>query len=213
MSQNGRHVPQDLQQHRRTRAIVAVGAVVLLAALGGAWIASRADGGDPTVAVSPTPSPSTPTSPSPAGSSSTSPSPSETSSSVAPAALEDGEHFLRATRVLTAGATPRLRFDEAVFSTGDEAFEYAQENDIELQNDYYIENASPKVAMMPLAADAVVSYIPQGTCCELQPGSVDGLVASVNATAMTDYPDPATTWWWATVEEGEITSLVQQYLP
>lgn len=212
MSQNGRHVPQDLQQHRRTRAIVAVGAVVLLAALGGAWVASRADGGDPTVAVSPSASPST-TSSTPSGSSSASPSPSQSSSSAAPAALEDGEHFLRVTRVLPAGATPRLRFDEAVFYTGDEAFEYAQENGIELQNDYYIENASPKVATMPVDADAVVSYIPQGTCCELQPGSVDGFAASVNGTAMTDYPDPATTWWWATVEDGEITSLVQQYLP
>ena len=212
MSQNGRHVPQDLQQHRRTRAIVAVGAVVLLAALGGAWVASRADGGDPTVAVSPTTSPGTATT-SPSGSPSPSPSPSESSSSAAPAALEDGEHFLRATRVLPSGATPRLRFDEAVFYTGDEAFEYAEENGIELQNDYYIENASPKVTTMPFAAGAVISYIPQGTCCELQPGSVDGFVASVNGTAMTDYPDPATTWWWATVEDGEITSLVQQYLP
>ena len=211
MSQNGRHVPQDLQQHRRTRAIVAVGAVVLLAALGGAWVATRADGGDPTVAVSPSTSPSATTSPSPSESASA--SPTQTSSSAAPAALEDGEHFLRAARMLGSGATPRLRFDEAVFYTGDEAFEYAEENGIELQNDYYIENASPTVATMPLAADVVISYIPQGTCCELQPGSVDGFVASVNGTAMTDYPDPATTWWWATVEDGEITSLVQQYLP
>ena len=210
MSQNGRHVPQDLQ-HRRTRAIVAVGAVVLLAGLGGAWVASRADGGDPTVAVSPSTSPSATTSPSPSESASA--SPKQGSSSAAPAALEDGEHFLRVARMLGSDATPRLRFDEAVFYTGDEAFEYAEENGIELQNDYYIENASPKVATMPLAADAVISYIPQGTCCELQPGSVEGFVASVNATAMTDYPDPATTWWWATVEDGEITSLVQQYLP
>ena len=89
MSQNGRHVPQDLQQHRRTRAIVAVGAVVLLAALGGAWVSSRSDGGDPTVGASPTTSPSSTTSPSPTGSAS--PSASESSPTAAPAALEDGE--------------------------------------------------------------------------------------------------------------------------
>ena len=179
------------QHHRRNRTIVAVGAVVLRRRAGRRLVASRADGGDPTVAVSPTPSPSTPTSPSPAGSSSTSPSPSETSSSVAPAALEDGEHFVAATRRAHGGRDPASAFDEAIFYTGDEAFEYAQENDIELRERLLIiENASRRwrrCRSPPTRSSPTSRRAPAASSSR---DSVDALAASVNGDRDDRLPRP-----------------------
>ncbi|MEX2252784.1 MAG: hypothetical protein WD649_01395 [Thermoleophilaceae bacterium] len=212
MSHNGRHVPAAARGSRRNRTIVLIVAIGLVA-FGGGYLIARATGGeDPTVEASVTPSP-TP-SPTPEPTESESPEPSDEPPATD---LEDGEHYIQATAAEANGDGDGdgddLTFDLASFYTGEEAFEYAEEHDIALENEYLIVNDNPKLRTLPLASDASIEYIPSGTCCELQQGNVDAFVESVNGTNQMDYPDPSITWWWATIEDGVITGLVQQYLP
>jgi hypothetical protein len=200
MSHNGKHVPPHERTGRRNRTIAIVAAFVLVAFAGGFLLASDLGEGDPTVG---------PTTTTPAGSSATAPT------SAAPSgAVGDGEHFVQPTSVARfEGGTAELAFNLATFLTGAEAQAYAEEEGIELEQDYLIVDDGPEVLRTPLAVDVAIEYIPEGTCCEPQPGTLDAFDASVNRTQQTDYPDPATTWWWATVEDGAVTRLVQQYLP
>lgn len=208
MSSNGKHVPPRERHQRRARTILIVIVAVAVTFGAGFILARTFEANDPTVANAPTSPPASPTG---AGNPSVSETPAPPASE---AELEDGQHFIQATAVasLEDGST-ELTFDLGIFYEGAEAFEFAEENDIELQNDYYIDNDNPKLRTMPIDADAAIEYIPSGTCCELQPGDLDAFAESVNGSDQTDYPDPATTWWWATVSDGVITGLVQQYLP
>jgi hypothetical protein len=186
-----------------------------LVAFGGGFLLANTLGGNDEATVSPTPSASVTTSPSVTPSPSSSPSDSPTPSvTTDPDILEDGQHFVMVTDAGGGEDGPYVvRFDLAYFYTGADAYEYAADHDIEMQNEYLIVNQNPRLRWMPLADDVDVQYIPEGTCCKLRRGSADGFVAAATDLAMTDYPDMGTTWWWFTVEDGEIVSIVQQYLP
>lgn len=202
MSHNGKHVPPHERTGRRNRTIAIVAAFVLVAFAGGYLLASDLGGGDPTVE---------PTTTTPGGSSAAAPT-----SATPSGAVGDGEHFVQPTSVSEGGSDAAfdadLTFDLATFYTGAEAQAHAEEEGIELEHDYYIDDDGAGVLTMPLAVDVAIEYIPEGTCCELQRGNLDAFAASVNGTEQTDYPDPATAWWWATVQDGAVTRLVQQYL-
>lgn len=208
MGDPGRHAARSDGSNRRW-LYIGLAALGIAAFLGGYLVAISGDDestADPspttTASLSPT---STPTgAPTSTG--------STTSSATQAPVLEDGLHFVQPTS-MTQGGTYQLTFDLGYFYTGAEAFEYAEDNGIELVNDYVIVNDNPKLRTMAFAPDAAVAYIPVGTCCELANGNLDALAESVNGTNPTDYPDPGTTWWFITVEDGQVQEIVQQYLP
>lgn len=216
MSSNGQHTnPRDETRGRRNRTIAIVLALGVVA-FGGGYLLATSSGKDGESAAQ-TPSATAPPSQTPSvGPSDTgSPSKSETTEPTPdPDALEDGLHFVKVKELGGGEAGPRLlRFDLAYLYSGEDAFAYAEEHDIVLENEYLIVNENPKLRWMPLAEDVEIEYIPTGTCCELQAGTFDGFEAAVRETAMTDYPDMGATWWFLTVDGEEITKVVQQYFP
>jgi hypothetical protein len=214
MSQNGHHISQREQDRRRKRRTILIVAVLGLVAFGGGFLAANTFGGNDEATVGPTTSPSASASvasPSPSGSPSSSPSPKPSAN---PGILDDGQHFVQVRQAGGGEDGPFVvRFDLAYFYTGADAFEYAAEHDVEMTNDYIIANDNPKLRWMPLADDAAVRYVPEGTCCKLHEGDINAFLTAVEGSAMTDYPDMAATWWWITVKDGQITGFVQQWLP
>lgn len=209
MGDPGRHAARAAGNDRRW---LIVGLVALgIAALMGGYLVAVAGNDEGAMAPTPTgPIPSNDADPSLG-------EPTQASTSTPPPAteaplLEDGLHFVQPIS-LTQSEPYQLTFDLGAFYTGAEAFEYAEENGIELVNDYVIVNENPKLRTMAFVQDAAVLYIPIGTCCELVDGNLEALAESVNGTNPTDYPDPETAWWFITVESGQIHDIVQQYLP
>jgi hypothetical protein len=198
---------------RTGRTVLVVGAIVLaLLSIGaGALIAvSSEDGAAPAPSTSPTRTPAASGSPSPTPepSETDAPEPSESGSAI----LEDGRHLVYVDTAFPSEDGPaRVRFDLVYFSTGAEAEEVAEDHGEDAPNGYYIENDNPRLRTLPLADEVEVAYVPEGRCCELQPGNVDAWLESVLETAQTDYPEDAP--WWITVEGGRITRIEQQFLP
>jgi hypothetical protein len=197
-----------------TRNVLVVGAIVLavLSVGAGALIAVSSEGAaapdtgitpstssPPTVSDSPTGTPEPPETEAPAA--------AETASSI----LEDGRHLVYVdTAFLSEDGPARIRFDLVYFHTGAEAEEVAEAHGEDAPNGYYIENDNPRLRTLPLADEVEVEYVPEGRCCELQPGNVDAWLGSVTQTSPTDYPEDAP--WWFTVEDGRITRIEQQFL-
>jgi hypothetical protein len=209
------HTPRssrDTERRRRARLIAIVVVVGVLAFVGGVVAASLRggdDAGSPVVSTSPTTDPSPSATPSPSPSVSPSASPSGTA-----APLPDGRHFGLLSSI--SGTEPALlSFDLAYWYTGDKANEVAASRGDEtpVPNGYYIVNDNAKLRDLPLAPTVDVRYIPEDQCCELQPGTLDGLEAAVNGTAMTDYPDMSYTYWWITISNAQVVKIEQQYLP
>ena len=200
---------------RTRRNILIAGAIVLavLSIVAGALIALSSDDG-----AGPGPSETPSTSPSPAESASptTSPEPTETASpepgETESAVLEDGRHLVYVDTAFRPEDGPaRVRFDLVYWYTGDQAEEVAAQHGTEATNGYYIENDNPRLRTLPLAEEVEVTYVPEGRCCEPQPGDVDAWLGSILATEQTDYPEDVP--WWITVEGGQITRIEQQFLP
>lgn len=210
MSQNGHHTSRQRQKtQRRNRLIVLAVALGLGAFAVGFAVANLTGGADDATVSSPTPSAII--TPSPSGSPSGDPSPT---ASANPDTLEDGQHLVMVTDGGEQDGRPAVRFDLAIFMTGADAQAYASSHGIDkLTNDYLIVNDNPRLRWMPLAAEAKIRSIPVGTCCKLRKSTVDGFLAAATGSAMTDYPDMHTTWWWITVSGGLITRIDQQYLP
>jgi hypothetical protein len=212
---NGHARPGAARQLRRNRAI-AIGVVLalILGAFGVGYV--LAGGGDETPAPPRSASPSEPSSPSRDPSESPSMTPSET---VTPepdvAVLEDGRHYVYAKEVADGSAGPELTFDLAYFYTGEEAAQVAADRGDESPppNDYYIVNDNPKLRTMPIAPDAIVRYVPDGTCCNPKAGDLDAWSEAVNGTAQTDYPNMRYTGWWITVRDGAIERIAMQWVP
>ena len=196
---------------RGRRNFLIAGAIVLavLSIVAGALIALSSDDGTeagPTATPSASPSPEDTISPSASPPTET-PSP-ETESAV----LEDGRHLVFVDTAFRPEDGPaRVRFDLVYWYTGDEAEEVAAEHGTEATNGYYIENDNPRLRTLPLAEEVEVTYVPEGQCCELQPGDVDAWLESILQTEQTDYPEDVP--WWITVESGQITRIEQQFLP
>jgi hypothetical protein len=200
---------------RTRRNFLIAGAIVLavLSILAGAMIALSSDDG---VEPGPSETPSTGPSPTESAPSPASPEPTET---VSPepgepetALLEDGRHLVYVDTAFRPEDGPaRVRFDLVYWFTGNEAEEVAAQHGTEATNGYYIENDNPRLRTLSLADEVEVMYVPEGACCELQPGEIDAWLESILGTAQTDYPEDVP--WWITVEDGQITRIEQQFLP
>jgi hypothetical protein len=212
---NGHGRPSTARRVRRNRA-VALGVVLalILGAFGvGYVLATGGDEPSPTPVPSatssaepPTPSPEPSESPSEAAAESVSPAPADD-------VLPDGRSFVYAKDVSEGADGTELTFDLAYFLTDEAAQEAAAAHGDEAVNGYYIVNDNPKLRTMPIAPDAIVRYVPEGTCCQLKTGDLDAWSAAVNGTAQTDYPNMEYTGWWIGVEGGEIVRIAQQWVP
>ena len=220
MASSGRHAGPHAATRRRSQAIGAIVVVGILAFAGGFLLASR--GGGETAAPSPPASPTKSPRPSrsaaatPTASVAPSPTVAPTSATPSPAALGDGRRF--GLIVGAAGMPPgsvTLRVDVARFLTGDAADHAAaaRGEPTPVPNGYFIVNDDPTPLKWPVAPSVKVRYIPENMCCEVQPGTLEGFLAAVEGTAMTDYPSLATTYWWLTVKDGRVVAIEQQYLP
>ena len=197
---------------RTRRNLLIAGAIVLavLSIVAGALIALSSDDG---TEAGPSPTPSASPSPEESVSPSASPEPTETPSPATESAvLEDGRHLVYVDTAFRPEDGPaRVRFDLVNWYTGEQAEEVAAEHGTEAPNGYYIENDNPRLRTLPLAEEVEVTYVPEGQCCEPQPGDVDAWLESILQTEQTDYPEDVP--WWVTVEGGQITRIEQQFLP
>jgi hypothetical protein len=200
-----------MNERTRRNALV-VGAIVLaLLSVGAGALIAVSDDDERAGPASPTRS-ATPTQPSEP---SESPEPSETPepSVSGSAVLQDGRHFVYVKNASRRGnGSIRVRFDLAYFYRGPRAEQEAAERGDEVVSGYYIVNDNPRLRTLPVAEDVRVEYIPASLCCELQPGTIDAWLEAVLETNPTDYAGTNAPWWF-TVEGGEITRVVQQYLP
>jgi hypothetical protein len=218
MSHDGRHANAPAQARaRRTRTIASVAVLGLLALAAGVFLGSRGgehDAAAPSTSpgASMTSSPIVEPSPTVEPSPSTEPTPAE---SVGRSPLDEGEHFVLAKEIDTIEDHDALVLDLGYFLTGHDANDAAAEAGVEtpVPNDYYIVNDNPKLRTVPIAGDAEVRYIPTNSCCDLQEGHLSAWIDSINGAATNDYPDMSSTWWWVTVEGGEIVTIEQQYVP
>jgi hypothetical protein len=132
-------------------------------------------------------------------------------------ALEDGRHFgyLKAARVT---AEPReVELDLAYFLTGEEANAEAEERGLEtpVPNDYLIVNDNPKLRTLPVAEDVVIDLLDWTNCCETR---FVGDPARFETSFTAENPPSGRyrgrfTAYWLTVENGEVTTIEEQYLP
>ncbi len=209
---NGRHGTR----RDRTPMIVALVVVGLLTLVGGYLLGSSggdqaAPSGSPAAGITPTDEPSPTEAPDVTPTQTAEPS----STQEPPLTdLEDGRHFVRVEQVILPEKGLReVEFDLAYFLTGDEAEAAAAQRDDEVLNGYYIVNDNPKSRRLPVSDDATVSYVPDSVCCELQPGDLDTWVDSMNEVVMSDYPDAEVSWWWLTVEDGQVVEIEHQWVP
>ncbi len=212
---NGHGRPSAARQVRRNRMIaIAVVLALMLGAFGVGYVLATG-GGETQPSPAPTAA-SSPGSPSPSPEPSESPS-EEASESVSPAPsgeiLPDGRSFVYAKEVAQGTAGPELTFDLAEFLTDEAAQEAADARGDEVTNGYYIVNDNPRLRTMPIAPDAAVRYVPEGTCCNLKAGNLEAWSEAVNGTAQTDYPPMRYTGWWITVLDGEIVRIAEQWVP
>ena len=210
---NGHGRPNAARQVRRNRTIaIAVVLALMLGAFGVGYVLATGGDAQPssappaTSSESPSPSPEPSESPSEGASESVSPAPSGD-------ILPDGRSFVYAKDVSQGVAGPELTFDLAYFLTDEAAQEAAAADGQEAVNGYYIVNDNPKLRTMPLAPDAIVRYVPEGTCCNLKAGNLEAWSEAVNGTAQTDYPNMEFTGWWITVLDGGIVRIAQQWVP
>jgi hypothetical protein len=201
--------------NERTRRNAVIGGAVALGLLSigaGALIAVSDDDGERATG---TPTPSSTATQQPTSSATHEPGatlePSPTPDRVV---LEDGTHFVYVTEgARREDGSIRVTFDLAIFHTGADAEQAAAAHGDEPVNDYYIENDNPRLRTIPIAADAIVRYLPVGSATtELVPGNVDAWLEAVMGTAQTDYGGKEVPWWFS-VNDGVVTRIEQPYLP
>lgn len=220
MSSNGQHAPDAAATNRRRLLIVAA-IVLALLVFGGGYVLGQSD--DETAAPTTTaPGPSETATPKPSRSASESESATASpSSSTIPTAepadhLTDGKYFVRLTDIQGGEEGPlQLQYDLAYFLTGAEANQAAADRGLEtpVPNDYLIVNDTHKLRLTPLAGTYGVKYIPEGNCCQPVKAHAAQFLQWMGQTNQTDFPPKETSWWWITIEGGEVTQIKQQYLP
>jgi hypothetical protein len=178
--------------------------VVGFLAFGGGYLLGSSGEDESAALQGPTPSVVATTSLSP---SPISPSPSPEPDEV----LTDGTYFIDVTRVLD-GPPLTLEFDLAYYLTGSDAEQAAADHGVALDTDYYIVNDNPTLRQLPVSPIVQVRYVPEGACCELQPGLFDPWAAAVNAELQTDYAG-TDAFWWIRVRDGEVVLIEEQFLP
>jgi hypothetical protein len=205
----GRH-ERSADARRRRNAII-VGAIALGLLVFGVGYVLGTNGGE--TAASATPTSTHPTS---AGSSSTSPTARPTSSPEPPGdEVSDGRYFVQLADLQDQGGHQAIRYDLAYFYTDEEANQVAASRGDEtpVPNGVYIVNDNPKLRTAPLADGFSVRYIPEGSGSEPVPAPQDRFLAWLGEAEQTDFPPKDITYWWITVDGGEVTRIEQQYLP
>jgi len=224
MATNGHHAPPDNGHNRRTLLIV--GAIVLaLLVFGGGYALGRGNDAPEAAASSDTPSPTVAHTRSPKPTPTDTPSPSESESETAspdPTAepegdtLPDGRYFVRLNDLEGGEAgPPAVRYDLAYFLTGADADQAAKDRGLEtpVPDGYFIVNDSHRMRVVPLADAYGVKYIPEGNCCQPVKAHNAAFLGWLGETQQSDFPPKDTSWWWITIESGQITSVNQQFLP
>jgi hypothetical protein len=196
---------------RRRRNAIIVGAIALglLVFVGGYVLGTN--GGETAASATPTSAhptrvESTRTSPTSRPTSSPEPSGDE---------VPDGRYFVQLADLQDLGGHRAIRYDLAYFYTDEEANQVAASRGDEtpVPNGVYIVNDNPKLRTAPLADGFGVRYIPEGSGSETVPAPQDRFLAWLGETEQTDFPPKDITYWWITVDGGEVTKIEQQYLP
>jgi hypothetical protein len=222
MSSNGQADPGTRADRRRRLLVIGI-IVLALLVFGGGYALGRGNGqASASPAITPpvaTDSPGPTAEPSPTRSHSGSESESETASApatVEPDVLGDGRYFVQLTDVQGGEEGPlQLQYDLAYFLQGDEANQAAADRALEtpVPNDYLIVNDSHKLRLTPLSGTYGVKYLPEGTCCQLVKAHESQFLGWMGETQQSDFPQKDTSWWWITIEGGEVAKIAQQYLP
>jgi hypothetical protein len=204
----GRHAGDDA---RRRRNAIIIGAIVLGLLVFGVGYVLGTNGGETdasTTSTSAQPTSAEPTGPSPTARPSSSPEPSGEE-------LPDGKYVVQLADLQDQSGQQAIRYDLAYFYTDDEANQVAASRGDEtpVPNGVYIVNDNPKLRFAPLADDFAVRYIPEGSGSETVPSPQDRFLAWLGETEQTDFPPKDITYWWITIDGGEVTKIEQQYLP
>lgn len=103
----------------------------------------------------------------------------------------------------------QIEFDLACWFTGDAAVKAAEEDGEESPppNDYYVRNVNETVRSLTVSDSATVEYLANG--------------GDPNSVTTTSYAEWHVEWeidgfspgYWITVQDGEVTEIVQQYVP
>jgi len=224
MASDGRHTPSRSGGNRRTLLIVLAIVVALLIFGGGYALGRSNDAPDAAAPASvPTPRPTHSRSPKPTPSGTTSPSAtaSETPSPDPTAepqgdTLADGRYFVRLNDLEGGESSPpAVRYDLAYFLTGDAADQAAKDRGLEtpVPDGYFIVNDSHRMRTAPLADPFGVKYVPEGNCCQPVKAHNAAFLGWLGETQQSDLPPKDASWWWITIDGGEITKVEQQFLP
>jgi hypothetical protein len=204
---DGRHAGGTDARRRRNAIVVAAIVVGLLVFVIG-YVVGASDG-ETAASSSPSATTSGP-SRSPSGKPTSSPEPSGDE-------LPDGRYFVRLTDLQGGEEGPHLvQYDLAYYYTGDEANHVAASRGDEtpVPNDVYVVNDNPKLRLAALAQDFTVAYLPQGSgLTDPVPAPQDRFLVWLDESEQMDFPPMDVTYWWMTIDGGEVTKIEQQYQP
>jgi hypothetical protein len=221
---NGHHAPADTGRTRRTLLIVGLTALALLV-FGGGYALGRGhdtpEEAAASVEPSATPTHTHPPKPTPTETASVSASPSDPPSPDPTAepqtdTLADGKYFVRLNDLEGGEAgPPAIRYDLAYFLTGAAADHAAKDHGQEtpVPDGYFIVNDSHQLRAAPLADPFSVKYIPESNCCQPVKAHTAAFLGWLGETQQSDFPPKDTSWWWITIDGGQITKVEQQFLP
>jgi hypothetical protein len=217
-----------LRRSRRRRAAGGLVTVVAAAAVVTGGLMVAASMGPPSAPAAPhTPSPIV-SSPSPSEApttpAETPPVESPTSEPAGPTFatdLDDGRYIAYAKKVDLHTQPRSVRFDLAIYLTGDEANQYAADHGMEVPvpDDNIIVNENPKLRLMPLADDVEIKVIAYPDCGPACGPNETLTVAEFGDLLELDEPfaDGAHTGptapYWLTIRDGTIVRIVEQYQP
>jgi hypothetical protein len=127
-----------------------------------------------------------------------------------PVVLADGRHPVYLKSVDPDRHT--ITFDLVQFFTGEAATKAAAEDGEESPppNDYYIRNVNPRLRTLPVRDDAPITV---NVLAAQSTGSSTKDVSVTLAKLASYFPNPGTTPFWITVEQGQMTKVAQQFLP
>ena len=135
--------------------------------------------------------------------------------------LAGGRYYGYIRAVDVSSSPPTIRFDRAVFLTGDEASAAAVEDGViaegeTVPNDYYVRNPDTTEVELPVASDVAVTRVEcNGGCAEGVVGSFEPFAESFanGEPTLEDEYRGAQSQYWVTVEGGTVVVIDEQYLP
>jgi hypothetical protein len=213
--------PPAAPRDRRTSLFVALAIVAALLVFLAGYLVGRGPreaAASPSTSATIAPAPTTIT-PTPTVTVSVSVEPTASAAVSEPAAdrLPDGTYFVRLTELQGGeNGPPVVVYDLAYFLTGEQANQAAADQGMEtpVPDGYFIVNDNPKLRHAPLAADFSAKYLPEGAGLSTPVKAHQSqFLGWLGGTVQTDFPSIDTSWWWITIDQGQITTIKQQYLP